>query len=299
MSWHLYTKGFHDYLKIERGMSLNSVMAYMRDVGKLEEYASIAGWKTLPTAIEPIHIQQMMAYLTEIGIAGKSIARVLSGIKAFFKYLCLENLRTTDPAELLEPPTMSYKLPEVLSIVEVEAIVSQTDMSRLDGARNRAMLEVLYSCGLRVSELIGMKISNLYLDIGFVKVLGKGSKERFVPIGKSASKFLTMYLEHTRPELPAKPESGNIVFISRLGKSLSRQMVFLNIQALALKANIKKTISPHTFRHTFATHLLEGGADLRAIQQMLGHESIATTEIYTHMDNEYLRQTLIDFHPRS
>ena len=299
MNWQLYIKGFKDYLKIERGMSANSVAAYIRDVGKLEAYTAMAGWKILPTAIEAIHIQQLMAYLTEIGIVGKSISRILSGIKSFFKYLCLENIRTTDPAELLEPPTISYKLPEVLSTIEVDALLSQNDMSKLDGARNRAMHEILYSCGLRVTELISLKISNLYVDIGFIKVVGKGSKERFVPIGKSAIKFLQMYLEHTRPALPAKPESADVVFISRLGKALSRQMVFMNIQVLAMKANIKKTISPHTFRHTFATHLLEGGADLRAIQQMLGHESITTTEIYTHMDSEYLRQTLIDFHPRS
>lgn len=299
MTWKLHIKGFRDYLKIERGMSAHSVSAYLRDVGKLEEYAEIAGWKVLPSHIEPIHIQQLMAYLTEMGIAGRSVARVLSGLKAFFKYLVFEDIRTTDPAELIEPPVVSHKLPEVLSIIEIDKIFAEIDMSRPDGARNRAMFEVLYSCGLRVSELISLKISDLFLDIGFVKVFGKGSKERFVPIGRSAIKFLEMYLQHTRPNLPTKPEFADMIFISRLGKPLSRQMVFMNIQDLALKANIHKTISPHTFRHSFATHLLEGGADLRAIQQMLGHESITTTEIYTHLDSEYLRQTLIDYHPRS
>ncbi len=299
MSWKLHTKGFKDYLKIERGMSAHSVEAYLHDVSKLEQYALMADWKVLPTEIEAIHIQQLMAYLAEMGIAGRSISRIISGVKAFFKYLVFENIRTTDPAELIEPPIMSQKLPEVLSIVEIDKILAEIDMSKPDGMRNRAMLEVLYSCGLRVSELINLKISYLYLEIGFIKVFGKGSKERFVPIGRSAIKHLEFYLKHTRPDLPTKADYADMVFISRLGKTLSRQMVFMNIQDLALKANIHKTISPHTFRHSFATHLLEGGADLRAIQQMLGHESISTTELYTHMDSEYLRQTIIDYHPRS
>lgn len=299
MNWQLATKGFKDYLKLERGMAYHTIEAYLRDVGKLEAYMLIAGYRLSPKDVQAIHIQQMMAYLAEMGITGRSVSRVLSGIKAFFAYLCYENIRETDPAELLEPPASSFKLPEVMSVLEIDQILAEIDMSRPDGARNRAMFEVLYSCGLRVSELIELKVSNLYLDIGFVKVMGKGRKERFVPIGSSAIKYLQLYLTHTRPDFPIKPDHADKVFISRLGKSLSRQMVFMNLQDLVAKANLQKNISPHTFRHSFATHLLEGGADLRAVQQMLGHESITTTQIYTHLDNEFLRQTLIDFHPRS
>ena len=298
-SWQRYIKGYQDYLKIERSLSENSISAYIHDIRKLEQFCELADLKLMPTEIQTSHIQQLLGYLAELGIASTSCARILSGMKGFFRYLTLENINTHDPSELLEMPSLPQKLPQVLNLPEVEAIFAKVDMSRPDGVRNRAIVELLYSSGLRVTEAVELKISNLYLNIGFVKVQGKGSKERFVPIGKSAIKYLEQYLADIRPEYPIKPKCQDDVFLNRRGSRLSRVMVFYVIKDLANLAGITKNISPHTFRHTFATHLIEGGADLRAVQQMLGHESLTTTELYTHLDTEFLRQTILDFHPRS
>ena len=299
MDWKIHITHFKNYLKIERGLAENSIEAYIRDISKLEEYLEIAGRETSALEIEIDHISSFLRYLGELGVAEASQARILSGVKAFFKFLLLEGLVQKDPSHLIESPKLSKKLPDVLNLDELERIFSVIDMSRADGTRNRAMLEILYSCGLRVSELIHLLLSNLYLDIGFLKIVGKGNKERFVPIGRDATKFLKVYLEHIRPEYPIKEKHEDYVFLNRRGSRISRIMVFMIVKDLAAQAGIKKKVSPHTFRHSFATHLIEGGADLRAVQDMLGHESITTTEIYTHLDKDYLRQTIVDFHPRS
>ncbi|MDX2305842.1 MAG: site-specific tyrosine recombinase XerD [Microscillaceae bacterium] len=299
MNWKTYTTLFKNFLKIERGLAENSIEAYLRDVSKLEEFLLMTGQEIPPTEVESTHINRFLGYLGELGVAEASQARILSGIKSFFKFLLFEDIIRKDPAHLVESPRLSKKLPDVLHLTEIEQLFSMIDMSRADGTRNRAMLEILYSCGMRVSELIHLLMSNLYLDIGFLKILGKGNKERFVPIGRDAIKYLRLYLEHIRPEYPIKDRHEDYVFLNRRGSRISRIMVFMIVKDLAAQAGIQKNISPHTFRHSFATHLIEGGADLRAVQDMLGHESITTTEIYTHLDKDYLRQTIIDFHPRS
>jgi integrase/recombinase XerD len=298
-TWKPYLQEYKNYLKLERGLAENSVAAYMRDIHKLAEFIEMNLWDLNPRLVQTHHLSQLFQYLIELGIAEASQARILSGLKGFFKYLLIENIITSDPAEMIETPRLNRKLPEVLSLEEINRIFVQIDLSTPHGTRNRALLEMLYSCGLRVSELIGLKISNLFLEIGFIKVLGKGSKERFVPVGRDAVKYLQIYMEHIRPSYPIKAKQEDFIFLNRRGSQLSRIMVFLIIKELVMQAEILKNISPHTFRHSFATHLIEGGADLRAVQQMLGHESITTTEIYTHLDRDYLRQTIMDFHPRS
>lgn len=301
LSWNIYLSQFKNYLKIEKSLSENSIEAYMRDIKKFVEYLILADLKIEPTQVKQKNITDFFTYLMDLGVVAESTqARLLSGIKGFFKFLLIEDVIEIDPSALIESPRLNKKLPDVLSIIEIDKILAVIDLSRPDMARNRAMLEVLYSSGLRVSELVDLRLSNLYLDIGFLKILGKGNKERFVPIGKDAIKYLQIYLELIRPTFPIKPKQEDFVFLNRRGSKLSRVMVFLIIKDLVALAGItKKNISPHTFRHSFATHLIEGGADLRAIQEMLGHESIATTEIYTHLDRDYLRQTILDFHPRS
>jgi len=234
-----------------------------------------------------------------LGMIPSSQARILSGIKSFYKYLLVEDLIKNNPAELLESPKKQRKLPDTLSILDINKLIEAIDLSRPDGARNKAIIEVLYSCGLRVSELTELKLSNLYLDIEFVKVLGKGSKERLVPMGGEAIKALKIWIENVRVHIPIKKGEEDLVFLNRRGSRLSRVYIFMLIKQLAELAGIKKSISPHTLRHSFATHLVEGGADLRAVQEMLGHESITTTEIYTHLDREYLRETIVSFHPRN
>lgn len=235
-----------------------------------------------------------------MGIGQNSQSRILSGLRAFFKYLLIENIIKKDPSSLIDNPKLSRKYPEFLSVEEVASVLETFDMSDPLGRRNRAMIETLYACGLRVSELVGLKISNFYPEVGFVKIIGKNDKERIVPIGNDASKFIQLYLQHDRPNYkPVSKEDENIVFLNRRGKKLTRVMIFLVIKDAVVAANISKTVSPHTFRHSFATHLLEGGADLRAIQDMLGHESITTTEIYTHLDTAYLKETILRFHPRN
>lgn len=295
--WDSYKKGFKAYLQLELSLSENSVMAYLQDLEKLSQFLLLTAQKKTPAEIKLYDLQQFVKWLAELGMSASSQARIISGIKAFYKYCLQENLLAADPTTLLEAPKKKKQLPDTLSFTEIESVISQIDMSKAEGGRNKALLEVLYSCGLRVSELVSLRISQLYLDIGFIKVSGKGSKERLVPIGSSAVHYLKIYLEQIRKHIFVKQGNEDIVFLNRRGSKLSRVMIFMIIKDLAVKAGIRKSISPHTFRHSFATHLVEGGADLRAVQEMLGHESITTTQIYTHLDREFLRKTLEQFHP--
>ena len=273
--------------------------AYTRDIQKLRDFVSRKASKTGPDQIEASHLQDFLEFLNEEGMTAYSQARILSGIKAFYKYFILEGVITSDPTALLESPKLGRKLPDTLSYPEIESILGSIDLSKPSGTRDRAMLEVLYSSGLRVSELTGLTMSSLYLDIGFLRVLGKGDKERMVPIGKDAIKYLQLYLDHDRAAMEIKKGNERFVFLNQRGSGISRVTVFNIIKEAASKAGIRKKVSPHTFRHSFATHLIEGGADLRAVQDMLGHESITTTEIYTHLDRDYLKQVIQEFHPRS
>lgn len=300
MSWDILLKQFKSHLKLEKSLSENSIEAYMQDVEKLKQYNEIALLGiTSPTSVLPEHISGLLAYINELGLSPHSQARILSGLKAFFSFLIMEDLITTNPCELFEGPKLGRKLPDTLSFPEIEYLFEHIDMSTPEGFRNRAMLETLYSSGLRVSELVELRINNLYFDIGFIKVLGKGNKERLVPIGRDARKYVSMYMNEVRCHLDIKKGYENYVFLNRRGAGLTRVMIFTIIKNLAIEANLNKTVSPHTFRHSFASHLIEGGADLRAVQEMLGHESITTTEIYTHLDREYLTQIIKDFHPRA
>lgn len=295
--WEPYKKGFKAYLQLEKSLSDNSVQAYLRDLEKLTQYLQHAATLKNPDELKLGDLQQFIKWIAELGLNSTTQARIISGIKAFYKYCLLEKIVTNDPTTLLEAPKLKRLLPDTLSFEEIELILSQIDLSKPEGGRNKAILEVLYSCGLRVSEIVNMRISQLYFDVGFIRIIGKGDKERLVPIGSSAIKYLKIYLKDIRVHIPVKQGSEDIVFLNRRGSKLSRVMIFLIIKELAIKAGIKKTISPHTFRHSFATHLVEGGADLRAVQEMLGHESITTTQIYTHLDREFLRKTLEQFHP--
>ncbi|MBX2946340.1 MAG: site-specific tyrosine recombinase XerD [Cyclobacteriaceae bacterium] len=297
--WDLHIKHFGHYLKLERSLSENSIAAYVHDVELLKQYIELNKLKVTPLTIAPKHLQLFLQYINELGMSAYSQARILSGIKGFYKYLMFEELIEKDPTELIEGPKIGRKLPDTLNVAEIEQLLEAIDLSRPEGARSRAMLEVLYSSGLRVSELVELKINNIYFDVGFLRVIGKGNKERLVPLGRSAMKHLKIYLEEVRVHMPVKKGFEPFVFLNRFGKKISRVSVFTMIKALAGQIGLKKTISPHTFRHSFATHLIEGGADLRAVQEMLGHESITTTEIYTHLDRDYLRQVITEFHPRS
>lgn len=299
MNWNPTIKGFKSYLQLERSLSENSVEAYLRDVVKLVQYLEIEGIDIAPEKVEQQHIEDFLKYVSELGMNAQSQARILSGLKAFYKYMLMEDMLDATPTELLEAPKIGRKLPEVLDISEIQSLIDAIDLSKPQGERNKAMLETLYSCGLRVSELVGLQVSKLMLDEGFVVVVGKGDKERIVPIGSVAIKHIKIYIESIRNHMVnIKKESEDILFLNRRGGKLTRVMVFTIIKQLAEKVGLEKTVSPHTFRHSFATHLVEGGADLRAVQEMLGHESITTTEIYTHLDREYLRQAILDFHPR-
>ena len=293
--WQIHLKSFEDYLMLEKSLSKNSVMAYRRDVEKLEQYLDILELDLSPATIQLKQLKDFLEYLHELGLAASSQARLISGLKAFFNFLVFEKIIPASPTDLLESPNLSRKVPSVLSFEEIEQLLGAIDLSKPEGHRNRAILETLYACGLRVSELTSLKISNLYLDIGFIKVVGKGNKERFVPIGEDAIKYINYYLQD-RNNLKTI-HNNDILFLNRRGRPLSRVMIFYIIKDLAKAVNLQKSISPHTFRHSFATHLMEGGADLRAIQDMLGHASITTTEIYTHLDTAYLRNTILTFHP--
>jgi integrase/recombinase XerD len=296
--WQSYIKHFKNYLRLERSFSDNSVQAYVHDVEKLAEYLEMAKIDAGPKDILEEHLLGFLKYVAELGLAAHSQSRIISGIKAFYRYMLLENEIVNDPTELIESPRLPRKLPDVLSYEEIEQIIAAIDHSTPEGTRNRAIIEVLYSSGLRVSELINLQLTNCHFDIGFLRVLGKGDKVRLVPIGREAIKYTQLYLEHVRKEMHVQKESEDIVFLNRRGKQLTRVMIFLIIKDAAEKAGIGKNVSPHTFRHSFATHLIEGGASLRAVQEMLGHESITTTEIYTHLDRDYLRQVIREFHPR-
>ncbi|MCG2617308.1 site-specific tyrosine recombinase XerD [Terrimonas sp. NA20] len=295
--WDPYKKGFKAYLQLEKSLADNSIEAYLRDIDKLTQFLQETATMINPAEVDLKQLQKFLKWINELGMTSSSQARIISGIKAFYKYCLLENISRTDPTVLLEAPKLKRALPDVLSYEEIEEIIAQIDLSKPEGGRNKSILETMYSCGLRVSEVVNLKISQLYLDVGFIRVLGKGDKERLVPIGSSAINYLTIYLKHIRVHTQPKPGNEDIVFLNNRGTKLSRVMIFLIIKGLVKKAGINKTVSPHTFRHSFATHLVEGGADLRAVQEMLGHESITTTEIYTHLDREFLKKTLENFHP--
>lgn len=295
--WDAYKKGFKGFLRLERSLSENSVEAYLRDIDKLTQFLSASGKSAAPAAIELADLQQFVKWIAELGMSATSQARIISGIRSFYKYCLLEQIVASDPSVLLDAPKTRRHLPDVLSFSEIEAVIGKIDQSTPDGARNKAILETMYSCGLRVSEVINLQISCIYLDVGFIRVTGKGDKERLIPIGSDAAKYIRLYKEQVRVHQPVQSGAEDILFLNRRGKGLSRVMIFYIIKDLAQKAGITKIISPHTFRHSFATHLVEGGADLRAVQEMLGHESITTTEIYTHLDRDYLRDTLQQFHP--
>lgn len=297
MKWDIVKKDFRRYLQLERNLSQNSIDAYMNDVQKLEAYC---GFKMVDLdVVDARFIQQFLVFVNDFSISPFTQARLLSGLKTFFAFLQTEYDRNDNPTELLESPRLNRKIPSVLNVEEIDALIAAIDLSTPQGIRNKCMLEVLYGCGLRVSELVTLKISNLHLDIEFIKVEGKGSKERLIPIGKHAIKYLKIYLEEVRPHVSVQGGYEDTVFLNRRGKQLTRVMVFLIIKDLAKKINLLKPISPHTFRHSFASHLVEGGADLRAVQDMLGHESITTTEIYTHIDKDYLQSVITQYHPRA
>lgn len=296
--WDVYIKGFKSYLQLERSMSDNTVDAYLHDIAMLRDHIATEFPGLGVDGIEMHHLHSLLKWITEMELSVATQARVLSGVKSFFGYLVLEEVIRKDPTELLEAPKLKRTLPSVLSVNEMGQLFAAIDHSTPEGQRNRAMLEVMYSCGLRVSELITLKLSGLFLDVGFVKVIGKGNKERLVPIGDEASRQVSLYKDHVRVHVPVKQGQEDFVFLNRRGSSLSRVMVFLFLKDLAKKAGITTNIHPHTLRHSFATHLVEGGADLRAVQEMMGHRSITTTEIYTHLDRAYLRSTLEKYHPR-
>ena len=295
--WDSYKKGFKAYLQLEKSLSDNSVEAYLRDIEKLTQYLQDHAAMKSPADVDLKDLQKFIKWIANLGMTDTSQARVVSGIRSFYKYCNIEGICKTDPTALLEAPKLKRALPDTLSFDEIEKILSSIDLSKPEGTRNKAILETMYSCGLRVSELVNLKISQLYLDVGFIRVVGKGDKERLVPIGGSAIRHINIYRKSIRNHIQPQRGEEDILFLNRRGKRLSRVMIFLIIRELVQKAGIKKTVSPHTFRHSFATHLVEGGADLRAVQEMLGHESITTTEIYTHLDREFLRKTLESFHP--
>ncbi len=300
MRWEDAVKGFEQYLLLERCLAANTVKAYLRDVQKLQQWLAMYAPECRPEEVKHETIQQMICWLGQLGLDARSQSRILSGIRAFYRYLLVESLVEADPTELIDPPRIGRKLPEVLSIEEVHAMLQAVDLSHPQGVRNRAILETLYASGLRASELISLRMSDLMLDAGFLRVIGKGDKERYVPIGQEAARHIELYVEGVRRSMRnIQSHSRQLVFLNRRGSGLSRVMIFYIVRDVARAAGITRKVSPHTLRHSFATHLVQGGADLRAVQQMLGHESILTTEIYTHLDRYYLRQTLLAYHPLS
>ncbi|HBS87933.1 MAG: site-specific tyrosine recombinase XerD [Bacteroidetes bacterium GWF2_38_335] len=299
MNWEKTIENYKNYLQLEKSLSMNSVEAYISDVKKLINYFELKKLKLTPEKVELKHLKEFVAHISEHGMSSRTQARVISGIKSFYKFLLIEDLIIKDPTALLEAPKIGRKLPEILSLREIDALIDAIEPGKREGQRNRAMLETMYSCGLRVSELVGLKLTNLYFDLGFIKIEGKANKERLIPISKKAVNEINLYLEGYRKKIDIQKGHENILFLNRRGTRLTRVMIFTIIKNLAKKIGLSKSISPHTLRHSFASHLIEGGADLRAVQEMLGHESILTTEIYTHLDKDYLRNTIIQYHPRS
>jgi len=298
MDWKPAINGFKGYLRLEKSLSENTLSAYFHDVELLESFLREKGHLITPAQVTFKHLQDFLAWIKGMEIGPRSQARIISGIRTFYKYLLQEDEVKQNPAEMLEMPRLPAKLPEVLTLQEIDDLIKVIDLSKPEGQRNKAILETLYCCGLRVSELVGLKISDISFDEGYIRVIGKGNKQRLVPLGKSASKYITIYLDQVRFHVDVKKGSEDILFLNRNGRKITRVMIFYIIQQLAEKSGLNKAISPHTFRHSFATHLVEGGADLRAVQEMLGHESITTTEIYTHLDREYLRDAVMKYHPR-
>lgn len=299
MNWLNCVKGFEGYLKLEKSLSQHSIDAYLLDVNKLRKFVEENYNGISPIALQLSQLESFIILLNQLGLGDRTQARIISGIRAFFKYLLIEDWIDDDPSDLLMGPKLKRKIPDVLSYNEMEMILAAIDMSSDQGQRNRAMLETLYACGLRVSELVNLKLSDYYPDSGYLRVIGKNNKERIVPIGESAMKHNKLYLDTIRRHQEVKPDFEDFLYLNRRGKSLTRVMIFTIIKRLTELAGIKKNVSPHTFRHSFATHLVEGGADLRAVQEMLGHESIITTEIYTHLDTKFLRDTIMRYHPRN
>ncbi len=295
--WEAYKKGYKAYLRLERSLSDNSVEAYLRDLSKLTDYLQATQQLKNPADIVLKDLQAFVKWVGELGMTATSQSRIISGIRSFYKYCLIEQICTIDPSILLDAPKTKRALPDTLSFEEIENMIAQIDLSSAEGGRNKAIIETMYSCGLRVSEVVNLSISGLYLDVGFIRVIGKGDKERLIPIGSDAIKYITIYKDTIRSHQTIQSGFEDILFLNRRGKNLTRVMIFYIIKDLAYKAGISKVISPHTLRHSFATHLVEGGADLRAVQEMLGHESITTTEIYTHLDRDFLRDTLQRFHP--
>ena len=296
-SWNRYIKEFVSYLKIEKGLAENSIFAYQNDVAKLHDFSLSIDKNAEQISYNDLKL--FIAALYDLGLSARTQARIISGIKQFYGYLLLENYITVDPSELLDQPKIGRKLPEVLTIEEIDRLIDALDMSKNESHRNKAIIETLYSCGLRVSELVNLRFSDLFFEEGFIRVIGKGNKERLVPVSASVEKEISIYNDHIRRHQNIKKGDENVVFLNRRGGKLTRVMIFTIIKDLAERISLQKTISPHTFRHSFATHLLEGGANLRAIQEMLGHESITTTEIYTHLDQRYLKEAILSFHPRN
>lgn len=295
--WDSYKKGFKAWLQLEKSLAANSVEAYLRDIDKLTDYLQTTKKMVNPQELTLEDLENFVQWINELGMTVSSQARIISGLRSFYTYCNMEQIVTANPTTLLETPKQKRLLPDTLSFEEIERIISQIDLSKPEGGRNKAILETLYSCGLRVTELVNLRISCLFFDVGFIRVIGKGDKERLVPIGSEAIKYINIYKNEIRVHIKIKPGQEDLLFLNRRGSKLTRVMIFIMLKELAQKAGISKNISPHTFRHSFATHLVEGGADLRAVQEMLGHESITTTEIYTHLDREYLRDTLHQFHP--
>ncbi|MCM4161189.1 site-specific tyrosine recombinase XerD [Antarcticibacterium flavum] len=298
MNWYQALKDFKEHLQIERGLSTNSIESYSLDISKLINYLEQNDVAVSPTKIEREDLQNFIYEVAKL-LNARSQSRLISGLKSFFNYLIFEGYRDANPMELVESPKIGRKLPDTLSLPEIDRLIAAIDLSTNEGERNRAIIETLYGCGLRVSEVINLRLSDLYFKEGFIKVTGKGNKERFVPVGEITQQYIEEYVSNTRRNVPVKPTFTDIVFLNRRGRMLTRAMIFTIVKNLALVANLQKNISPHTFRHSFATHLLENGADLRSIQQMLGHESITTTEIYMHVDKSHLREVISNYHPRS
>ena len=297
--WEYEIIEYKNFLKLERSLSENSISAYTNDIKKFIQFLEIKNIQVNCNEVSSKTISNFLIYIYELEISSYTQARIISGLKSFFSYLLIEEKIFINPMELVESPKLIRKLPDTLTFENIEKILKEIDLSTYEGTRNRAIIETLYSCGLRVSELVGLGIQNLFLDIGFIKVLGKGSKERLVPIGKHAVKYISIYVKEYRNSMKIKDGHEGFLFLNRYGRKLSRNMIFIIVKDLSKKIGLNKNISPHTFRHSFATHMIEGGADLRAVQEMLGHESITTTEIYTHLNKDYLREVVKEFHPRS